>query len=204
MLRRAGLRWLIPPLIAAALLAACGDEEGDSQGTPIPPTFSGSVSATPEEGIMPFFMSMEAFGADQPIPSRFTCDGDDISPELVWTDPPEGTQSFALIMDDPDAGGFTHWVIYNMGSAARGLPEGVEKTDRPSNGATGFQGRNDFGRVGYGGPCPPGGTHHYRFQLYALDGLVELAPGASKQTLVDAMTGHMLATTTLTGRYKRQ
>ncbi len=154
---------------------------------------------------MSFSLSSDAFAADQEIPPRFTCDGDDTSPALSWGDPPQGTQSFALIMDDPDApvGVFTHWVIYNMGSGARGLPEGVEKTERPANGAAGFQGRNDFGRTGYGGPCPPSGRHHYRFQLYALDGLIDLSPGASKQQLLDALTGHILATTTLTGTYQR-
>ena len=152
---------------------------------------------------MAFSLTSDAFEADGAIPARFTCDGEDISLPLSWSGAPEDTQSFALIMDDPDAGGFTHWVIYNRGSGASGsVPEGVETTERPSTG--GSQGRNGFGRVCYGGPCPPSGTHRYRFQLYALDALVALAPGASKQALLDAMTGHTLATTTLNGTYERQ
>ena len=154
---------------------------------------------------MAFSIRSDAFGADQPIPSRFTCDGEDVSPALSWSDVPEGTQSFALITDDPDApsGVFTHWVMYNTGSTLPGLTEGVEKTERPSQGG-GFQGRNGFGNIGYGGPCPPPGSpHHYRFTLYALDGLIDLGPGASKQQIQDAIQGHVLGEAQLVGTYER-
>jgi len=152
---------------------------------------------------MTFALTSDAFNEGQLIPARFTCDGDDSSPALSWSDPPDDTQSLALIMDDPDApvGVFTHWVIYDIPADRRSLPGGVETVDRPSTG--GVQGKNDFGRIGYGGPCPPSGTHHYRFQLYALDSLLNLSPGASKQQLLDAITGHILATDTLTGTYRR-
>jgi len=125
---------------------------------------------------------------------------------LTWEGVPENTSSFALIVDDPDASGgtFTHWVIYNMDGGARGLPEAVEKTDRPDNGASGLQGRNDFADIGYGGPCPPAGdTHSYDFTLYAIDGLLDLGPGASKEELLVAMEGRMLAVATLVGTYER-
>jgi Raf kinase inhibitor-like YbhB/YbcL family protein len=121
-----------------------------------------------------------------------------------WNEAPAGKQSFALIMDDPDApvGVFTHWVIFNIPAGADSLPEGVETSERPSSG--GLQGKNDFGRTGYGGPCPPGGIpHRYNFTLYALDGSLDLAPGASKQQLLGSMEGHVLSETRLVGSYKR-
>jgi hypothetical protein len=152
-----------------------------------------------------FSLTSSAFEPDAPIPARFTCDGEDVSPELSWEGVPEGTQSLALIMDDPDApaGTFTHWVAYDIRSGARGLPENVEKTERPANGAGGTQGRNSFGDIGYGGPCPPSGTHHYRFQLYALDQRLDLAPGASKQQLLVALEGRVLGEALLVGTYQR-
>lgn len=153
---------------------------------------------------MAFSIGSQAFAADQPIPRRFTCDGDDVSPALSWADPPAGAQAFALIVDDPDApgGDFTHWVIYNLAADARELPENVAKAERP--GIAALQGRNDFGRAGYGGPCPPSGrAHHYRFTLYALDGPLDLSPGTTKQHLLDAMDGHVLGEARLVGTYER-
>ena len=186
-------------LAVGLLMAACGGGNGTPTETP-------SVTETPveEEGVMAFAIRSDAFDADQPIPTRFTCDGDDVSPALSWSDVPDGTQSLALIMDDPDAprGVFTHWVLFNLPAGARSLPEGVAKTERPESG--GFQGRNDFGDIGYGGPCPPpGGPHRYRFFLYALDGLIDLGAGASKQQVLDAVEGHVLAEAQLVGSYQR-
>jgi Raf kinase inhibitor-like YbhB/YbcL family protein len=152
---------------------------------------------------MAFSLRSDAFSEGEAIPSRFTCDGDDVSPALSWSGAPERTQAFALIMDDPDApvGVFTHWVLFNLPSSAQGLSEGVPRAERLDTG--GIQGRNDFGQIGYGGPCPPGGTHHYRFFIYALDGALDLDPGASKSRVLDAMGDHILAEAQLTGIYTR-
>ena len=158
-----------------------------------------TAAGSPGSEEEPMELTSDAFEPSGAIPSRFTCDGEDLSPALSWRGAPEGTLSYALVMDDPDAGGFVHWVIFQLG--ATGLPEGVETAERPPTG--GWQGRNDFGRVGYGGPCPPLGKHTYRFQLYALDFLTEgVAPGSSKKQVEDAMEGHVLGTTTLTGTYE--
>jgi len=186
-------------LALSALIFACG---GDDGALPEPTT----QSPAPGEDSTTFTLSSDAFNTDGSIPARFTCDGEDLSPALTWDGVPDNSQSFALIMDDPDAprGTFTHWVIYNMGSGARGLPEGVDKTERPDDGAIGAQGRNDFGDIGYGGPCPPAeDAHSYDFRLYAIDGLIDLGPGASKEELLVAIEGRMLAVATMIGTYER-
>jgi hypothetical protein len=156
------------------------------------------------DNVMTLSMNSPAFAHEGDIPKKHTCDGADVSPMLNWNDPPAGTQSFSLIMDDPDAPGGTwvHWVIYNLPAQARALPEGVPKEAELKDGTR--QGRNDFSRPGYGGPCPPrGGPHRYYFKLYALDAKLNLPPGASKADLEKAMTGHILAQGQLMGRYKR-
>jgi Raf kinase inhibitor-like YbhB/YbcL family protein len=138
------------------------------------------------------------------IPAKFTCDGADVSPALKWSDPPSGTRSFALIMDDPDAPGRTwvHWVLYDLPAQARELPEGVPIQPKLESGA--LQGNNSFPKTGYGGPCPPRGpAHRYFFKFYALDAQTGLKPGATKVELEKAMKGHILAQTELVGRYKR-
>lgn len=137
------------------------------------------------------------------IPQKYTCDGEDVSPPLAWTDPPRETQSIALIADDPDAprGTWVHWVIYDLPPDARGLSEGVPPAETLPNGAK--QGRNDFGKIGYGGPCPPRGTHRYFFKLYALDRKLGLPAGKTKQELLEAMRGHVLTEAQLMGRYAR-
>ena len=194
-----GLRTLPLILALSTLIFACGGDDG----APPEPT---TRAPTPGEDSTPFSLASNSFNADGSIPTRFTCDGDDLSPALTWDGVPDNAQSFVLIMDDPDAPGgtFTHWVIYNMDGGARGLPEGVEKTERPDNGARGFQGRNGFGDVGYGGPCPPAGNaHSYDFKLYAVGGLLDLDAGASKEELLAAIEGRVLAEATLIGIYKR-
>jgi hypothetical protein len=153
---------------------------------------------------MPFSVQSSGFSHGGDIPRKFTCDGPDLAPALSWTDPPAGTQSLALIVDDPDApvGVWVHWVLYDMPTSVRELPEGVPKKDALENGAR--QGRNDFGRLGYGGPCPPPGKpHRYYFKLYALDSPTGLKSGATKAELEIAMRGHVLAQAELMGRYKR-
>ncbi len=153
---------------------------------------------------MPFELTSTAFGNGDPIPTKYTCDNQDISPPLQWSDPPEGTRSFALICDDPDApvGTWVHWVLYNLPASTRDLPEAVPSDADLSDG--GQHGQNSWRRPGYGGPCPPGGTHRYFFKLYALDAELELAAGASKEQLLAAMKGHVLASTETMGVYSRR
>jgi len=145
----------------------------------------------------------EAFEEGGMIPKKYTCDGEDASPPLSWTGVPEGTKALALICDDPDApvGTWVHWVIFNIPPDTTGLSENIPPERVLESGAR--QGRNDFGNIGYGGPCPPRGTHRYYFKLYALDKKVDLEPGATKDELLKAMEGHILAEGRLMGRYKR-
>jgi len=154
---------------------------------------------------MAFRIESPAFKPQEQIPEKYTCDGEDISPPLVWTDAPPGTQSLALISDDPDApmGTWVHWVVYNLSAEPKGLDEGVPKTEDLVSGAK--QGTTDFRRVGYGGPCPPPGKpHRYFFKLYALNTLLSLGPKASKTDLLVAMNGHVLAEVELVGLYQRK
>lgn len=146
-----------------------------------------------------------AFADGQPIPARYTCDGEDKSPALKWTGLPQGARSIALIVDDPDAPGrvFVHWVLYGIPVSMSELPEAVSGAARTSFGAR--NGTNDFRRSGYGGPCPPrGNPHRYIFTLYALDGELDLEPGASKKEARAAMEGHILAEGRLMGTYQRR
>jgi Raf kinase inhibitor-like YbhB/YbcL family protein len=167
---------------------------------PLPPRIR---SLSPEKGGAVMKLSTTAFEPDGMIPARYTCDGDDISPELSWQDLPGGTTSLAIICDDPDApaGTWVHWVYYDIPFQVNRLPAGVSHQERPASG--GVQGVNDFGKLGYGGPCPPGGTHRYFFNLYALDSVLGLAPGVTKKQLLKAMAGHVLEHAELMGRYKR-
>ncbi len=153
---------------------------------------------------MSFELKSGAFQANQTIPKKHTCEGPDVSPELEWSEVPAGTASLALIVDDPDApaGTWVHWVIYDLPPALRQLKEGVPASETSEDGAK--QGVNDFRRVGYGGPCPPPGSpHRYFFKLYALDQKLGLKSRATKQQVVEAMKGHILAEAQLVGLYKR-
>lgn len=157
-----------------------------------------------KEGEMALTVSSSAFKEGDRIPAKYTCQGQDVSPPLAWGEPPAGTQSFALIVDDPDAPGgvFTHWVLFNIPPDSRELPEAVPIQAELARGA--LQGKTDFGRIGYGGPCPPPGRpHRYQFTLYALDQPLGLEGGASKKQLLSAMEGHILAQGQLTGTYQR-
>jgi Raf kinase inhibitor-like YbhB/YbcL family protein len=163
-------------------------------------------SGTPE-GRMTFAITSTAFVDGAAIPRRHTCDGDDVSPPLAWSGAAAGTAAFALIVDDPDApaGTWVHWVLYNLPATVARLPEGVAKTDTVPDMGGALQGRNDFRRVGYGGPCPPPGPpHHYFFKLYALDSPLKLKSGAQKRDLESAMRGHTLGMVQLIGTYARQ
>jgi len=153
---------------------------------------------------MTLSISSPAFQDGERIPAKYTCQGQDISPPLKWSQVPNETQSLALIVDDPDApsGVFTHWVIFNLPPDSRELPEAVPAASQLPSGA--LQGKNDFGKIGYGGPCPPPGyPHRYRFTLYALDRHLELKAGSSKQQVLHTMEGHVLAQGQLTGTYQR-
>jgi Raf kinase inhibitor-like YbhB/YbcL family protein len=149
-------------------------------------------------------LSSSAFDEGDSIPSQYTCDGRDISPPLEWSEAPDGTKSFALVCDDPDAprGIWVHWVLYDVPASASALPEAVPPV--PEMAGLGLQGKNDFRKIGWGGPCPPSGTHRYVFTLSALDRASGLAPGATKAELEKSIRGHVLATTTLTGTYSRR
>ncbi|MEJ2537308.1 MAG: YbhB/YbcL family Raf kinase inhibitor-like protein [Calditrichia bacterium] len=149
-------------------------------------------------------LTSTAFSEGGMIPAQYTCNGPDISPPLNWEDVPERTKSLALVADDPDApvGTWVHWVLYNLPADSRELQEDLPKTKVLPNGA--MQGTNDFRKIGYNGPCPPGGTHRYFFKLYALDELVDLNPGARKKDLLDAMKGHILSECQLMGKFSRR
>jgi Raf kinase inhibitor-like YbhB/YbcL family protein len=149
-------------------------------------------------------VSSTAFDEGAAIPGRYTCDGDGLSPPISWSGAPEGVESLALIVDDPDApvGVWVHWTVYDIPASRYGLPEGVAK-DQILDGI-GMQGVSGFGEIGYGGPCPPpGDPHRYFFKLYALDTRLDLKPGASKADVEKAMQGHILAEGQLMGIYGR-
>ncbi|HXP16062.1 MAG TPA: YbhB/YbcL family Raf kinase inhibitor-like protein [Terriglobales bacterium] len=153
---------------------------------------------------MAFAISSTSFPNGGDIPKKFTCDGADVSPELSWADPPPGTQSFALIADDPDApaGTWTHWVLFDLPPTTSSLAEGVNKIDELPGGER--QGRNDFRKIGYNGPCPPPGKpHRYFFKLYALNGKLNLKPGVSKQEVEQAMAGLIQGQAEWMGKYRR-
>lgn len=143
------------------------------------------------------------FAMGDPIPVAFTCDGEDTSPPLDWSGTPDGTESIALIVDDPDAPGGTwvHWLLYNIPADQNSLPAGIPARPELDNGSR--HGENSWGRTDYGGPCPPSGTHRYFFKLYALDQRLDLTPGASKAELIEAMEGHILAQAEAFGTYTR-
>lgn len=145
----------------------------------------------------------QAFAQGSLIPAKHTCDGADVSPPLAWSGAPAGTKSFALISDDPDApvGTWVHWVMWNIPAEARVLEENVPKKDTLPNGAR--QGTTDFKRIGYGGPCPPSGTHRYYFKLYALDAALDLQASTTRKVLEKTMQGHILAQAELMGTYSR-
>jgi hypothetical protein len=215
--RRVAPRWWPGIFVIVAILSACGggddetseaeptavSDEGTEEAEPTVLSDEGTDEATP---LAPFELTSPAFTAGATIPDRYSCDGEDISPELAWTDPPEGTATLALLMDDPDAvpvAGkvWDHWVVWGLPGEARALPEAVPVDEVVVGGGT--QGLNSFGLIGYGGPCPPADqTHEYVFVLYAID--IEVDPaGPTKQGVLDAMEGHILAEAVLTGSFGR-
>ena len=151
-----------------------------------------------------FELTSRAFSPGATIPVQHTCDGPDVSPPLAWTSPPTGAKGFALVCEDPDAprGLWVHWVLWSIPATATSLPEGVTPDETLPDGSR--HGRNDFGKLGHNGPCPPpGAPHRYVFRLYALDAVPALDPGATRAQLLDAIRGHVLGEAELTGRYGR-
>jgi len=160
---------------------------------------SGTPSAPPGQSTSTLGVTSTSFAADSPIGVVYTCDGKDTEPQLAWTTPPDATKAFAIIVDDPDApsGTFTHLVAFDLDASARSLAEGANATS-----ANGVLGTNDFGKIGYNGPCPPKSqVHHYRFTVYATDGKLGLAAGASRADLDGALAHHVLAQGTLVGTF---
>jgi Raf kinase inhibitor-like YbhB/YbcL family protein len=151
-----------------------------------------------------FSLKSGVFAPGAAIPQAHTCDGADASPPLTWSGAPAGTRAFALVVHDPDApaGDWLHWVAWNIPAGTHALPAGISKKESLPDGTQ--QGRNDFGKPGYGGPCPPGGTHHYVFALYALDAMLTLSPDAPRDRIEKEIRAHELAMTELTGIYERR
>jgi Raf kinase inhibitor-like YbhB/YbcL family protein len=179
-------------IILTALFTACAAQR-DSSGLPTEeePGMSNTLALT-----------SPAFTEGAPIPSKYTCDGSNVSSRLDWLDAPGGTESYTLIVTDPDAssGDFVHWLLYNIPASARSLPEGVPTDSTFEDGS--MNGKNGFGNIGYGGPCPPA-KHRYFFKLYALDTSLNAKPGASKKEILKLMEGHILAEGQLMGTYAR-
>lgn len=167
-------------------------------------------SNRPPDVMADFQFTDTPFDAEASIPTEFTCDGEDVSPPLEWTAPPDGTESLVLLVEDPDAPvpkAFTHWILFNLPADAQQLPRHY-RTEDPHPSANGLEphaGRNDFGDVGYGGPCPPDGDdpHRYFFRLHALDTTLDLDPGAEPDAVAAAIDGHVLATAEHVGTYQR-
>ncbi len=163
-----------------------------------------SDPAVKERSAMTFSVTSTAFRAGAEIPKKFTCEAIDVSPALQWSGAPAKSASFALIVDDPDApvGTWVHWVLWNLPASAQSLPENVPKREQLDDGIR--QGRNDFRKIGYNGPCPPAGkTHHYIFRLYSLDAMLNLSPGATRRDLDTAMNGHILGQAEYMGTFRR-
>ncbi len=152
---------------------------------------------------MAYQLTSPVFEHKQAIPEKYTCKGKNISPELTWNDPPQGTVAYGLIVDDPDApaGTWVHWVIYNIPGSLQGLPESVPNDKEIIN--IGVNGINSSSKYGYSGPCPPFGTHRYFFRLYALDKRLDIKEGANKPELIKAMQGHILAIAELMGTFTK-
>lgn len=182
-------RLFILMLPAIACIAGCKEQQ--------PP------AAENGENAMALKVTSSAFTEGQMIPAKYTADGQDVSPPLAWDNVVQGTKSFALVSDDPDApmGTWVHWLIWNIPPDQNQLDEGIGAKENLPGGAV--QGTTSFKRVGYGGPAPPSGTHRYYFKVYALDTTLDLASKATKKDLEKAMQGHILAQGQIMGRYSR-
>jgi Raf kinase inhibitor-like YbhB/YbcL family protein len=179
--------------VTCILLTACGSAQ-PPPAAPVQAAQAGNASLK---------LTSPAFAEGSTIPEKYTCDGQDASPPLTWSDLPKGTKSLVLISDDPDAPGGTwvHWVFFNLPPSSGGLAEAMSPDKNPARGS--IQGTNSWSKIGYGGPCPPSGTHRYFFSLYALDTLLNLTRGATARDIDASMKGHVLAEAQLMGRYQR-
>jgi hypothetical protein len=179
-------------LVAAVGCAQPRARQETLSSTPAPQTSDGSIKLT-----------STAFKEGEPIPRQYTCNGVNVSPSLEWSGVPKSAKTLVIIADDPDApsGTWVHWVLYNLPADNIGMVENLPATDEL--GAGGFQGKNDFGKIGYGGPCPPSGTHRYFFKIYALDSELPLKSGATKAEVEKAMEGHVVAQGQLMGTYRK-
>ncbi len=169
---------------------------------------TGPITArAPSEATMAFTLTSPAFAAGAAIPAKHTCDGPDLSPALTWGGAPPAAKTLALIVDDPDApaGTWVHWVLFNLTATLDALPENVPRSETLPQLGGAAQGRNDFRKLGYGGPCPPAGKpHRYFFKLYALDAVLPLEAGATKADVERAMKGHIVGQADLMGTYARR
>jgi Raf kinase inhibitor-like YbhB/YbcL family protein len=183
-------------LLLPVCLANCSNRPQAPTQQPTP--------TTSQETKMGIKLASTAFQDGGAIPRGYTCDGTNVSPPLEWTGVPKSAKTLAIIADDPDApaGTWVHWVLYNLPAEKIGVIENTPATETLSGG--GMQGTNDFKKIGYGGPCPPSGSHRYFFKLYALDTELALRPGATKADVESAMAGHIVAQTQLMGTYRRQ
>ena len=219
---RSKFRWSVGMVLLISLslaISACGGEpaaEVAPTEPPPPEPVEAEATEAPMEEVEPtaaemdeeveavaFELSSPHFTEGEPIPSAFSCDGQDVSPELAWTGVPPDTVSLVLILDDPDApvGTWDHWVLFNMPADRVGLSDGIEPLEQLEDGS--IHGANSWGQLGYGGPCPPDGTHRYFFQLFALDTMLDLPVGTSKTDLLQAVEGHVLGEASLMGTYTR-
>ena len=187
-----------PPAVEPAEPPAEATEVSEPTTAPDPT----EAPAEAMEPAQPFELNSAAFAQGEPIPVQYSCNGEDISPSLSWGNPPDGTQSLTLIMDDPDAPGGTwdHWIVLDIPASVHELPEAIP-TDLKFGDAAPIYGKNSWGRNDYGGPCPPSGTHRYFFKLYALDTTLNLDEGADQSQVLAAMDGHILAETELMGTF---
>ncbi len=191
--------YLSAVIVSLVLVTACtAQATTQPANTPIAALPATELASGTGEPAPSFALSSPAFGQGGPIPSKYSCNGDDISPPLAWGEPPAGTKSLALIVDDPDAPGGTwvHWVVFNIPLEFHELAEGMQGAD-----AAVTVGENSWGRSDYGGPCPPSGTHRYFFKLYALDAALDLDKSAGKKQVLAAMEGHVLAEADLMGTF---
>jgi Raf kinase inhibitor-like YbhB/YbcL family protein len=168
-------------------------------------TSTSESESTATEATMSLTLTSDAFANGQSIPAKYSCVGKNISPALAWNEPPKGTQSFALIVDDPDApiGTWVHWVLFNIPANARSLEEDLPITGKNVDPNAIYVGKNSSGNTRYDGPCPPSGTHRYYFKLYALDTTISLLPGATKEQVLKEMDGHILAQSELMGTFSK-
>lgn len=188
-------RSLAAVVLLSLAVMACATRPQTTEQSPI--------ANTPKEDKLEIKLTSAAFKEGGPIPRPYTCDGVNVSPPLEWSGVPKTAKTLAIVCDDTDAPGGTwvHWVLYNLPADNIGLVENLPATEKLAAG--GFQGKNDFEKVGYGGPCPPSGTHRYFFKIYALDSELPLKAGATKAELLKAIESHIVLQGQLMGTYRR-